>query len=302
MNCILGCNKGIQFVRAVNGYEIMKCMNCGLTFSLPMKSKEDYSQEVTHDRWEFNIVLEILKNLDNPKVFELGCGDGRFLLKLQKIGLDCYGLDINKQGVLKAIEDGVKNVFHGYLNQDFARRFANYFDIIFGFHVLEHIENINDTIKLCKIMLKENGFLVFSVPSPDRLSSRIFKEDWDNPPYHLTRWTKKALTILLENNGFRVVDFIEEPLNLKSAYIYIVDTQILIRDVLLKFKKTSNLNSTSNPRFGKKVKIKKAFFGFSFKVISYLFGILLFSCVRLFAVIFPGINKGLSLVVVAKKE
>ncbi|OQX54927.1 MAG: hypothetical protein B5M53_05180 [Candidatus Cloacimonas sp. 4484_209] len=311
-NCIVCDSPNVEFVTSKAGYDIIKCSTCGLTYSSPMRSQEDYSQEITHDRWEFNIMVEWLlnrKNLRNLKVFELGCGDGRFLHKLKELGCECYGIDVNPNGIVKAKERGLRNVFNTILTEDFSKRFEKSFDIIFGFHVIEHIDNLKDVIRNAKAMLKPEGVLFLSVPNPERLSARIFKESWDMPPYHLTKWTKKSLHLLLENNSFRVLNFIEEPLTIKSAYIYVVDIQIMIVNILSRLRKTNSSNYYSKGNNTDKTKTNKI--GIIKKLLriliittSYVLGYTIYFSLAFFRTIkiLPNnLNKGLSLVVVAKK-
>jgi len=297
-NCIV-CNSHDRiFLTSKGQYNILKCLTCGLIWSLPMKPLDDYSQEITHDRYEFDIMVNFLnrKNLHNLKVFELGCGDGRFLCKLKGLGADVYGIDINANGIAKAKECGLENVFTATLTKDFAEQFEKSFDLIFAFHVLEHIEhidNIKEVIRNINIMLKPGGFLFLSVPNPERLSARIFKESWDEPPYHLTKWTKKSLRLLLENNGFEILNFVEEPLNLKSAYIYVVDIQnIIINSFFLKLKKIANSGSLSKgdninkTKFNyNKIKIIKKFSHFLIMTISYAVGYTIYFFFSIFSTI-----------------
>lgn len=313
--CIICDSSNVKFVKSKGFYDIMQCFSCGLTYSSPMKSQEDYSQEITRDRWEFKLVIDLVKRLannqklDNIKVFEAGCGDGRFLVELKNLGCECYGIDINPNGVAKAKQFGL-NVFNDTLTGDFSKRFENRFDIIFAFHILEHIDNLGDFISNLNKIIKPGGFLILSTPNPERLSKRIFLEDWDSPPYLLTKWTKKSMSLFLENNGFKVENFFEEPLSIKSKYIFIVDSAITIESIIKRTLKLITCYNNQITAKEKKLIIKhnknkiKRIVRESINLVFYAFGnyiFYFFFFLKKIKILPKRLDKGLSLVVVAKK-
>ncbi len=279
-------------------FKVFRCSNCDISFSDPMKPLEDYSSEITHERWEFSKLINYLKGFKDTgklNVLEVGCGDGRFLYKVSKLGCSCYGLDINPNGIKKAHMHGLTNTICSTLNNDFTKRYSMFFNIVFSFHVLEHVENPKKTVHYLRDILKKDGLLFLSVPNPDRLSAKIFKEDWDIPPYHLTKWSNKSLSYLMENQGFEIIEFIEEPLTFESAYIYIVNTYYFIAKLLKKIS-IININNMKNK---KGIKIKKLLHIVSIPASFFLGSILSFlSAIKILP---NNLNKGLSLVVVARK-
>lgn len=51
-------------------------------------------------------------------------------------------------------------------------------------------------------MLKPVGTIGLSLPNRERVSDSLGEGDY--PSHHLARWSKKALSIFLEKNGFEV--------------------------------------------------------------------------------------------------
>lgn len=317
MNCLVCESLDIEIFDYKEGYKMMKCANCGLIFSNPMIPQQDYSQEITHDRWEFYIMRGyILRKFGSSllKVFELGCGDGRFLKKLRDMGYECYGIDLNPNSISRAKNMGLVNVYVAKLDENFTSNFKEYFDVVFAFHVIEHIEDIKNVIKNIAQILKAKGLLFLSVPNPERLSKRFFIESWDNPPYHLTRWSKESLKLLLEKEGLRVLEIIEEPLTLKSAYIYIVDVREYFGRIVHRLKKIyhggGNIVTTQQIINSEKKIIKldnylKKLLNLFIVASSYFLGYSIFFFLKLLKIIkvLPdSFDKGLSLIIVGGKD
>ena len=73
---------------------INKCSNCNFVYSFPYLAgdKNFYdlifsnSNKYPQNRWEFTQSIEIIKNSNfkNPKILEIGSGDGAFVRKLLK--------------------------------------------------------------------------------------------------------------------------------------------------------------------------------------------------------------------------
>jgi 2-polyprenyl-3-methyl-5-hydroxy-6-metoxy-1,4-benzoquinol methylase len=283
-----------------------------------MKPLEDYSREVSHDRWEFYKLVDcVRKNEDGIKlnILEFGCGDGRCLHALSRLGHSCYGIDVNPNAIKKARTLGLANLTCASLNGEYADKFRGFFHLIFSFHTLEHLDNPGQIIDYLSHMCRENGLLYLSVPNPERLSAKLFEETWDAPPYHLTKWSQKCLRCLWESKGFEPTVFFEEPLTFKSAYIYTVDVLTVLigkTKALIRFAKSADSSKKVTGRGmglncsipNKGSLIKKLVFK-SFALLATYCGLLVFIFLKLgFLVhLFPShLNKGLSLAVLARKK
>ena len=211
-------------------YKIYKCLDCELEFSEPMEPAPSFHYEKFEwyfERWEFKETLKFFYN-KKVKILEIGCGEGYFLNLAKKKGFDVFGIDFNKKAIKVAKEKfGVEKVYP-YTLEEFMEKFPNEkFDIVCFFHLLEHLEDPLNFMKNIKKILKEDGYIVFSLPNPKRFSLYFnLREGWDFPPHHLTRWNEKSLNKLLNITGFELIKKEDEPLKIKEILGIIIMVKI----------------------------------------------------------------------------
>lgn len=106
-----------------------------------------------------------LKRLGLKNVLDVGCGIGRNLTNLQKLGVSAIGVDHNEHSVAEARARGHEAV----TTAEFVPRFAQnheHFDAILISHVLEHM-SLSEAVELLKfyvLYLKPGGQLVAITP------------------------------------------------------------------------------------------------------------------------------------------
>ncbi len=201
-------------------YFIYECPRCSLQFAFPMKPMSARSYESVEwygDRWEFEKTLDFLKNKEGS-LLEIGCGKGFFLKKAKEKGFIVTGIDINSSAIETAKVLGFERVYPYTLEDFILKNPQEKFDIVCFYHVLEHVENPVDFILKTKKNLKKDGYIVFSVPNPDRLTTSLLKRElWDYPPHHLTRWNEKSIDFLLTKVRLEKVCYFKEPLSFKKS-------------------------------------------------------------------------------------
>lgn len=103
------------------------------------------------------------------KVLEIGCDLGANLFGIRSDYPKCeiYGLEINEAAV--RIAKYIANVKCGNIDE-LQIPFQEKFDyIIFG-DVLEHLRHPEEVVMLCRDMLKENGYIIASIPNVMHIS------------------------------------------------------------------------------------------------------------------------------------
>ena len=116
------------------------------------------------------------KHIINKYILEIGCNDGRYLNYFLKKGAHlAVGTDLS----LLAMKRGIKNKYFPvsneiipahpniYIQSDFDNPAFknNSFDTILIIRSLHHFHDINDLIKNCFQLLKNNGFLIIVDPN-----------------------------------------------------------------------------------------------------------------------------------------
>lgn len=127
--------------------------------------------------------------LTTGKLLDLGCGSKPYkhlFNHANYIGLD------TKNSAHNHIDSEADIYYDGY-NLPFPDKS---FDSVISFQVIEHIEELDNTIKECKRILKINGRLLLTAPF-------IWPEH--EQPYDFRRWTRAGLINHLNVNGFMCI-------------------------------------------------------------------------------------------------
>ena len=125
------------------------------------------------------------------KIIEFGCGLGQNIYFLP----NAIGYDISKFSLNFCRKMNIKVVEN--LNKT-----KNDFDCVFSAHVLEHMENPYETLKLMKSKLKKGGKLILILPA-EKHKKAAFKVDKNQ---HLYCWNFQVINNLLIKTGFDVVE------------------------------------------------------------------------------------------------
>jgi len=142
-----------------------------------------------------SLLLRFLSN-NNPKILDIGCGAGKNVEELSKIGLT-WGIDNSSEAIKYCKKRGLKTVILGDAKSiNFS---SSSFDIITLFDVLEHTDD-RETLREVYRLLKPGGLLVISVPAFPKLWSK-----WDVVLHHKRRYTKKSLIQELKQYPFDVL-------------------------------------------------------------------------------------------------
>lgn len=142
-------------------------------------------------------------NLKPKSVLELGAGNGEFaeLLaaqypELQIVLLEPQCLNLNVPSI-KIIHEG----FAALENAD------HQFDSVIAWELIEHILEPDEFLKLVLKVLKPGSPLVLSTPNERSVETRKLKTESTNIMFdHVRLYNPKAIRLLLERNGFRVVE------------------------------------------------------------------------------------------------
>jgi 2-polyprenyl-3-methyl-5-hydroxy-6-metoxy-1,4-benzoquinol methylase len=192
-------------------YSTLECPDCGVVFADPFRApggdwySASYSAEsyATSDPQRFVDFLKMARIAPGSSVLDVGCGAGAFLAAAGRAGLEARGVDINPGAAAAAAKAGLPPVFTGTLKDFAAAAPEKRFDAVTMFDYFEHLDDPVDSLGLAASLLKPEGLLFVSVPNADR--PLLFgRDDFDQPPHHLTRWTAAALSRCLEANGFAV--------------------------------------------------------------------------------------------------
>jgi 2-polyprenyl-3-methyl-5-hydroxy-6-metoxy-1,4-benzoquinol methylase len=145
--------------------------------------------------------LKFLPLDKKAKILDVGCGYGRYLLSLLKLGYtNCYGIDISVEQIDFARDvirlNNVEKADATFWLEDKGSSI----DVIIAIDILEHM-NIDDLIVLCKKIydsLKKGGQFIVQVPNGASLINPIIYGDLT----HVRAFTVESIKQLFLLAGF----------------------------------------------------------------------------------------------------
>jgi 2-polyprenyl-3-methyl-5-hydroxy-6-metoxy-1,4-benzoquinol methylase len=150
-------------------------------------------------------------------VVDIGCGNGALCRELARRGYEVVGCEPSADGVRFAQSAAPELVFHQLGVDDDPSAVGNEsFDVAIATEVIEHLVRPRNLPRFAKQLLRPGGHLIVSTPYHGYLKNLVLAltDKWDahlNPFWdggHIKFWSRKTLSQLLNEAGFRVVRFI----------------------------------------------------------------------------------------------
>lgn len=154
----------------------------------------------------FSTSLSILVNKANPSnIFEIGCGEGYWVLHWNKLGLTAHGCDVSSQVIEIAQTNAYKNNLSSKLftvKNLYECDENNTADLIVCCEVLEHLDNPKKALNILQQIV--NKYLILSVPREPiwRLLNMLrgrYCSALGNTPGHLQHWSKRGFVTLVSS-------------------------------------------------------------------------------------------------------
>lgn len=139
------------------------------------------------------------------KIVDLGCGDGRLILELEKVGFDVVGVDPDASAQALGIRNDV-NIVEGTAEELPATLQPGSFDLVVMSHSLEHCRDPGRAVDNAAALLKPGGLLYCEVPNCAATHFQTFTvtSAMFDAPRHLHFFEPNNLKALMEKRGFRV--------------------------------------------------------------------------------------------------
>ncbi|MGA7273476.1 MAG: class I SAM-dependent methyltransferase [Candidatus Udaeobacter sp.] len=182
---------------------------------------EDYhygSGEAPHtEAYLWKHIIRLSAELNAQRLVDIGCGNGALCRELATRGYEVVGCEPSAQGVHFARSSAPELVFHRIgVDDDPTCVGDESFDVAIATEVIEHLVRPRDLLRFARQLLRGGGYLIISTPYHGYLKNLglALTNKWDAhlSPFwdggHIKFWSRKTLSQLLNDAGFRVVRFI----------------------------------------------------------------------------------------------
>lgn len=251
--------------------QLVQCNNCNLNYLNP-RIKSSYIQKayennidiqhISQDqqryktfRKSFQKIKKKLKlnHSTHKTILDIGSASGIFLKLVKEQGFVEHGYEPSKWMTEFGQKEYNVNLKNGSINNVSEE---NQFDLISFWDVLEHVTDLEKTVKKITKISNKNSYIIINVPAIDTIVCRLMGKSW--PFYlnvHLYYFTKNSISKLFKKNNFVLVhhfphwQFLELGYILKRAENYFkvfkLVSLILSKLNLLKLSIPYNLGQTT---------------------------------------------------------
>lgn len=219
-------------------FHLQKCVGCGLIITNPFPNTGEIGKYYQSEQYYshpdkknslisriYNFIKSInidfkfkiaTSGLEPGSILDIGCGSGDFLLKAKKNNWTIKGIEPAEKAARFAEYSLGIEIIHPKKIKELKDA---QFDVITLWHVLEHVEDINEQAQELKRLLKTNGRLVIALPNINSFDAQYYGKKWAglDVPRHLYHFSFQNILHLMENHGFRFLK--REPLLFDAYYI-----------------------------------------------------------------------------------
>lgn len=127
------------------------------------------------------------------RLLDIGCGNGKFLLRMRELGWQCRGLDFSAEAVAACRLHGLEVTQGDLASAAFP---DNSFDVVTARHLIEHVPDPLALLREIARILKPGGSLYIETPNTGALLRSRFGIYWfaNDAPRHLILFSAETLT------------------------------------------------------------------------------------------------------------
>lgn len=229
-------------------FTIKQCANCRLVVTSPRPEPEDlhryylsdlYTSHTKHaknvldilyilargftHRWKRSLVTGNTQVSRNKSILDFGCGTAQFLQAMRQKNWEIAGVEpshVARQNAPESIQPVVVKSINDLSPQ-------KTYNAITLWHVLEHVHDLDGTLRALKARLQNDGTLFIAVPNHLCWDAKRYESYWAgyDVPRHLWHFSQKSMERLLTKNNFRLIKII--PMRLDAIYVSILSEKYL---------------------------------------------------------------------------
>lgn len=221
-------------------FEVVRCVQCGFLMTQHAPSETeigryyDTPDYISHSNtrqgltnrvyhWVRQVMLrrkaalvENMAKMQTGTLLDYGTGTGYFAHTMVKEGWQVEAIEKSEKARQFAketfnLEVKAEDVLQGYPDGKF--------DVITLWHVMEHLEHLNNMWQTLSRLLKKRGVLIVAVPNPTSYDARKYKEWWAayDVPRHLWHFSPSAMQQFGAKHGFLLEEM--RPMPFDAFYV-----------------------------------------------------------------------------------
>jgi len=159
------------------------------------------------------------KGKKRGNLLDVGCGTGYFAASVKQKGWDVVGIEPS----IAAAETAHKKFNIEVIPPEKLTDISHHqFDIITLWHVLEHLEDLNDAMALFFKLLRENGRLLIAFPNKNSYDAIKYRAYWAayDVPRHIWHFSPDTFRLFAQKHDYTIVSIKRLPFD--AFYISIL--------------------------------------------------------------------------------
>lgn len=187
-------------------------------------SKNNYMEKRTGDTEHLQKILTCLNIIPNSNILDLGTGGGFLAFPIAQINGECsvFGLDIavrtltsNREKASMMDLNNLKFIDYDGINFPFE---DNSFDYVVTRYALHHFPDIEKTFVEIRRVLKTEGILFISDPTPNVIDNIRFVDTFMQmkDDGHVKFYLKSEFMELADKHGFQIIDSFDSKIRFSS--------------------------------------------------------------------------------------
>lgn len=221
-------------------FHLSQCVNCGFVYTQDFPAEDeigkyyhvqDYISHSDTQKGIINKLYHLVRNFSlksksklvihssgkqTGSLLDYGCGTGYFLNAMDVKGWSVSGIEKDE-----GARSYAKDKFRLDVQSDnyLFQVPENQLDVVTMWHVLEHVEKLNECMSQLYKVLKGDGTLVIALPNRNSCDAQHYKQFWAayDVPRHLWHFSSQNFENLANKHNFKVVDI--KPMHFDGFYI-----------------------------------------------------------------------------------
>jgi len=211
----------IEGVSFLDGYNVVSCKQCGFVYASNIPDQEEFNAyyinankyeleieqpDVITGKYE-HIVQEIIRlNIDKTvSIVDIGCARSDILRSLKNMGFsNLTGIDPSVKNIEYLKGKGINGI-HGFIKTiDTTKQYG----IVLFLAVLEHIQDLQQTLNTLYNVTEVNGILIITVPDMTAAAScELPYQEFSRE--HINYFTEVSLSNIMMKYGFSTIIFLK---------------------------------------------------------------------------------------------